>query len=99
VSEEKTLKTLSFFDGGVDHVHDLINDFFTFRVVSASPIVRSSRDFSDDASLVKELGHVAILNAMNHARFEVHQDGSRDILAITHLVEEDFQTGVGSQCG
>ena len=94
MGDEETLQRFSFFNRRVDHIHDLVDDALTFDIVTAGPIIRGTRNFTNDAAFIKKLRHIAPLNTSNDSGFKVDENRARYIFTIANLMEENLQVGV-----
>jgi len=84
------LQTITSIGFPIDHIHDLLLHLSAQRIPSSPIVSRTCAIFVYEEVLrIVDVLVRTILNAIDHARFEVEKYRARDVSRIVGLVEED----------
>ena len=98
VGDLETLEAIARFGFLADNVQHGVDQFSTFGVVTLGPVVTSTRLTKDKVVRAEDLTERTSADRVHRTRFEIHQDGTRDITATGGFVEvhvDAFQLQIG----
>jgi hypothetical protein len=91
VEDHETLETSAVVSQLADAVQHKVNNLLTDGVVTTGVVVGSIFLAGDDLLRVIELTVSTSADFVTHTRLQVHQDGTRNVLASTSLREEGVE--------
>jgi len=91
VEDEEALETSALVGKLANSVKDKIDDLLADSVVAMSVVVGSILLASDELFRVEQLAVGASADLIDHSRFQVDEDSTRDVLASAGLREEGVE--------
>jgi len=99
VEDEEALETSAVISQLSDSVQDKVDDFLSDGVVTTSIVVGGIFLSGDQLFGVEELSVGSGTDFVNDGRFQVHKDGTRDVLSGTSFREEGVEGVVAATDG
>jgi hypothetical protein len=89
VAQLEALELVALLSLLADDIEHLVNELSALGVVALGPVVAGAVLTEDEVIGFEELAVLAAFDVVDDSGLEVHQDGTRDILPASSLIEVD----------